>query len=78
MTFKEEVLNNYDEELNFEQQFDLYNEKLNSKASLPIFDNAVTLLDSYTYLENKHVFVIGFKQGMFPIVKSDNDYLPDA
>lgn len=70
--------NSFDERFSFEAQYDFFLKELQS-TYLPYnrYKDAVSVLSSYSFLKNKHVFVLGFKQGNFPPVFKDNNYLPD-
>ena len=39
------------------------------------FDNAVNVSNNFPYVENKHVFVLGFMQSLFPKTNKDSGYL---
>lgn len=44
------------------------------------FDSSIRIIDveEYRFLEDKHVFLLGFSQGLFPVTEKDEDYLNDA
>lgn len=58
----------------------LINSFKNTFVSLPVNDNAISLIDvkEVLYLENKYVFILGFNQGKIPIIYKDEDFFDDA
>lgn len=77
LTFKSKILELKQDDLVFEQQYDVFTNCLNIEKSPIIYDKAVHILDDFTSISDKHIFVIGFRQTSYPIVKTDNEYLQD-
>ena len=60
----------------FEIQKDYLVNKFKEKTIEEVrYDKAVNVISSPLYLENKHVFVMGFTQGLFPQSYKDDKYL---
>lgn len=64
--------------LSFEKQFDFFLNKF-KETKLPNqkYKGAIQIIDKPTLIEGKHIFVIGFKNGSFPRIIKDNDFLSD-
>lgn len=63
-------------DINFETQKDfLYSSLANKKVQINRFDNAVEVIKNPIVGENKHIFVIGFAQGLYPRSYKDDKYL---
>lgn len=75
----EDVVNrSYVEGLSFDIQYDYLVNKLKEQKTNPIiYDNAVRVIDSPLYDLNKHVFVLGFAQGEYPLSGKDTGFLND-
>ena len=70
------VRNNTLDDVEFDIQKDYLVNKFKEKSVASIrFDNAVNVIDTPNYTENKHVFVVGFAQGEFPRSFKDDSYL---
>ncbi len=76
--FKDLVVSNFDQTLSNAQQLDIFKEVFKSKNNIDVFDNAVTIINDYTYIKNKHIFCIGFNQNSYPKIKFDTDVIFDS
>ena len=76
--FQEIILTNHYDDLNLNQQLDVFNNVLNVEVEANKFDNAVTILNNVSNFNNKHVFCIGFNQSNYPKIVFDNDLIFDS
>ncbi|MFA7192707.1 MAG: PD-(D/E)XK nuclease family protein [Bacilli bacterium] len=87
-TFKEKDLNkdeqsvktlivNYeDKRLNFNEQYDVYKNVLKENHAFQNrYKTAIEIISGDNGVKGQEVFVIGFRQGVYPLSKQDNDYL---
>ena len=64
--------------LSFDKQFEYIKGLLKDTIlSNPIYRPAISLISQPIYRENIHIFVLGFRQNVFPSSYKDNEYLLD-
>ena len=57
----------------------IINDLKNNSVTIPIINNSVKESDiSNHYDENDYVFILGFNQGIIPVIHKDEDYLSDS
>ena len=73
----EDLVNKYKElDLSFSDLKDYLTHKFIEKnREIARYDNAVNIIDKFTYLTNKKIFVLGFSQGSYPRSYKDDKYL---
>lgn len=76
--FKKAVQECIVENVDFDIQYDYLIHKL-SERKLPsiVYDNAVTVIKNPAFIKNKHVFVLGFSQGSYPISIKDTGFFDE-
>lgn len=77
LVFKNKILSLTDDELTYAQQLDVYNHLANFDIESELFESGLNLIHDRQFLKNKHIFVLGFAQGFFPRLFSDDEFLLD-
>lgn len=72
----EDLVRSYTYEVPFEIQRDYLINKFKEKVIVaPRYDAAINVTSEPLFLNNKHVFVMGFSQGLFPLSYRDDKFL---
>ncbi len=84
-SINKKIINILEELSSIDEEDPIYNKLLidklkNTKSDSILLDNAVNIRDLYKYefMEDDHVFLIGFNQDILPVMRKDIEYITDS